>query len=173
MYYGRNSLKQFILGKPQWILDINFRMSLEARDIAKIFLSITGFCATGTIRENRINHEVPVEESAEKERGPYEFAFDKNSEIFLVRRNGNNTVNFVTNFSALKPFFDVKRSVRGHKDKNNVKMRNLINSYNKHMGGVDYHDWLAGLIPLKFVEKVVLATFYTFTGYGYGKRLDN
>ncbi|GFW35426.1 hypothetical protein TNCV_2612251 [Trichonephila clavipes] len=34
---------------------------------------------------------------------------------------------------------------RTNKDKVNEKLPNLINSYNKHMGYVDPHDWLAGI----------------------------
>ncbi|GFS99265.1 uncharacterized protein TNCV_1600931 [Trichonephila clavipes] len=32
-------------------------------------------------------------------------------------------------------------------------MPNLINSYNKRMGDVDHHDWLAGLYSIKFRGK--------------------
>ncbi|XP_035227192.1 piggyBac transposable element-derived protein 3-like [Stegodyphus dumicola] len=102
-----------------------------------------GFRATVTIRENRINHEFPLEESKsmrKKERGTSDFTFDEKSEIFLVRWNDNSTVTVATNFSTSEPFFDLKRRVRGHKDKINVKIPSLINSYNKHMGGVDHHD---------------------------------
>ncbi|GFY50964.1 piggyBac transposable element-derived protein 3 [Trichonephila inaurata madagascariensis] len=43
------------------------------------------FRATGTIRESRINHEYPLEESMrKKESGSSDIAFDQNSEIFLV-----------------------------------------------------------------------------------------
>ncbi|GFU04209.1 uncharacterized protein TNCV_863381 [Trichonephila clavipes] len=41
-----------------------------------------------------------------------------------------------------------KRRVRGRKDKINVKMPKLINSYNKHIGGVDHHYWLTGLYSI-------------------------
>ncbi|KFM62613.1 PiggyBac transposable element-derived protein 3, partial [Stegodyphus mimosarum] len=63
-----------------------------------------GFRATGTIRENRINHECPLEESKsmrKKERGTSDFAFD---EIFLVRWNDNSTVTVATYFSTLESF---------------------------------------------------------------------
>ncbi|XP_035228558.1 piggyBac transposable element-derived protein 2-like [Stegodyphus dumicola] len=115
-----------------------------------------GFRATVTIRENRINHEFPLEESMsmrKKKRGTSDFAFDEKSEIFLVRWNDNSTVKVATNFSTFEPFFDLKRRVRGQKDKVNVKMANLINSYNKHMGGVDNHDWLAGRYSIKIRGK--------------------
>ncbi|XP_035205191.1 piggyBac transposable element-derived protein 3-like [Stegodyphus dumicola] len=119
-------------------------------------LAEQSFRATVTIRENRINHEFPLEESKsmrKKERGTSDFAVDEKSEIFLVRWNENSTVTVATNFSTLQPFFDLKRRVRGHKDKVNVKMPNLINSYNKRMGGVDHHDWLAELYSIKIRGK--------------------
>ncbi|XP_035222613.1 piggyBac transposable element-derived protein 3-like [Stegodyphus dumicola] len=84
-----------------------------------------GFRATVTIRENRINHEFPLEESKsmrKKERGTSDFAFDEEFEIFLVRWNDNSTVTVATNFSTLEPLFDLKRRVRGYKDKVNMKM---------------------------------------------------
>ncbi|GFT07997.1 DDE_Tnp_1_7 domain-containing protein [Trichonephila clavipes] len=87
----------------------------------------------------------------------YDFAYDVNSEIFLEQWNDNSIVTVVTNFSTLEPFFDVKRRV---KDKIKEKTPNLINSYNKHMGGVDHHNWLAELHSLKTCEKkVVMASF--------------
>ncbi|GFS99267.1 hypothetical protein TNCV_1600941 [Trichonephila clavipes] len=46
------------------------------------YRSSKGFRATGTIRENRINHEFPLEESKsmqKKERGTSNFAFNENS----------------------------------------------------------------------------------------------
>ncbi|GFU25705.1 hypothetical protein TNCV_3146481 [Trichonephila clavipes] len=70
-------------------------------------------------------------------------------------------------------FSDVKRRVRGHKDKIIVKIPNLINSYNKHIDGGNHHDWLAGLYSIKIVGKSGTGHFYIFTGYGYSKRLDN
>ncbi|GFQ87383.1 hypothetical protein TNCT_645841 [Trichonephila clavata] len=49
-----------------------------------------------------------------------------------------------------------------------VKMPNLLNSYNKHIVGGDHFDWFwLDIIPVKFVGKVALVSFYTFTGYGY------
>ncbi|GFU86286.1 hypothetical protein TNCV_369421 [Trichonephila clavipes] len=44
-----------------------------------------------------------------KERGMADFAFDENSEIFLVRWKDNSTVPIASNFSILESFFDVKR----------------------------------------------------------------
>ncbi|GFY19214.1 hypothetical protein TNCV_4225781 [Trichonephila clavipes] len=80
-----------------------------------------------------------------KGRATSDFAFDKNSEIFLVQRNDNSTDTVAKNSSTLDSVFEVKRRVRGHKDKINVKMANLINFYNKSMGDMDHHDWLVGL----------------------------
>ncbi|GFU16896.1 piggyBac transposable element-derived protein 3 [Trichonephila clavipes] len=70
-------------------------------------LSEQGFRSTGIIRENRIiyNHEFPFQESKsmkKNERGKSDFAFDENSEIFLVRWIDNNFVTVDTNFSTLE-----------------------------------------------------------------------
>ncbi|GFW97181.1 hypothetical protein TNCV_631861 [Trichonephila clavipes] len=84
-----------------------------------------------------------------KEGGTYNFAFDENAEIFLVRWNDNSAVTVAINVNILESFFGVKRRIRGKKHKVNERVSNLINSYNKHMGSVDHHDGLAGLHSIK------------------------
>ncbi|GFU61076.1 piggyBac transposable element-derived protein 3 [Trichonephila clavipes] len=80
-------------------------------DLLKSLVEL-GFPAIGTIRENRIYHECPIEESnskRKKERYPSDFAFGENSDIFLVQWNDNSTVTVTTNLSSLEPFFNVER----------------------------------------------------------------
>ncbi|GFW58568.1 piggyBac transposable element-derived protein 3 [Trichonephila clavipes] len=94
-----------------------------------------GFRATGTSGLSNFMRKldkprVSVQESKsmwKKGRFTSNFAFDENSEIFLVRRNDNSTDTVPTNSSTLDSVFDVKRQIRGHKDKFNVKMTNFIN----------------------------------------------
>ncbi|GFS49148.1 hypothetical protein TNCV_2410121 [Trichonephila clavipes] len=81
-----------------------------------------------------------------KERGMSDFVYlTKTLKFLMVRWNGNSALAVAIHFSILETFFDMQRRVRGQKQKVNMKMLNLINSYSKHMGGVDDHDWLAGL----------------------------
>ncbi|GFR07077.1 hypothetical protein TNCT_102041 [Trichonephila clavata] len=77
-----------------------------------------------------------------KERGPTDIVFD--DKMFFVRGNDNSNVTLATHLSTLEPFLDGERRVRGHKDKTNVKVPNLKNSYNKHREFLDNHDWFTG-----------------------------
>ncbi|GFS57048.1 hypothetical protein TNCV_4238331 [Trichonephila clavipes] len=92
-----------------------------------------------------------------KERGKSDFAFDKNSEIYLVRWNNNSVA---INLSTLEPIFDVKRRLRGYKDKVNLKIPILKNSYNKHMVDVDHQDWLAKLYSIKIRGKMLYCPLF-------------
>lgn len=74
-------------------------------------------------------------------------------------------------FQHLESFFDEERGVKGDTDKVNVKMLNLIQSYNKNMW-INMTGWLY-YTPLRFVEKVVLSTFHVYDGHGCGKCMDN
>lgn len=64
------------------------------------------------------------------------------------------------NFSTFELFFDVNRRVKGRKDKVNVKMLYLINSYSKYI----WFEWFntpscLHYTPLRFVEEVVFDTY--------------
>ncbi|XP_028658906.1 piggyBac transposable element-derived protein 2-like [Erpetoichthys calabaricus] len=192
-YYGRNSLKQFIKGKPirfgykYWAIcssegycytfslycgkettatdvPLGSRVVLNAvqhiadpSSYALYFdnfftnmdllsqLADRGFRATATIRENRINRTCPMKSSKEmkkSDRGASEYVYDRTSEVLLVRWHDNNIVTVATNHDSIELLHDVKRRVKGQKEKSTVKMPNLIYNYNVYMGGVDHHDWL-------------------------------
>lgn len=57
------------------------------------------------------------------------------------------------NLNTLQPFFDVKRGIKGCKDKVNEKMPNSIKFYNKNMGTVEPHDWLAVMYDINISGK--------------------
>ncbi|CAL1547059.1 unnamed protein product, partial [Lymnaea stagnalis] len=104
----------------------------------------TGFQATATIRENRINRTCPTKSSKEMKKsdhGASEYVYERTSEALLVRWHDNNIVTVAINHDSLLPLHSVKRCVKDQKDKSTVKMPNLISNYNGYMGGVDHHDW--------------------------------
>nr|CAH7734201.1 unnamed protein product [Callosobruchus chinensis] len=101
-----------------------------------------GFYATGTIRENRtriISLEA-VKSIKKKDRGSYDFSFDAENEILLVRWNDNSVVTLATNNCKIEPLVAAKRYDRKEKKIISIPQPKLFAEYNKHKGGVDLHD---------------------------------
>lgn len=196
-YYGRNSLKQFIRGKPVrfgyklWALcgvsgycynfDLycgkstseqeNSDLLLGSKVVLQMLKNIEeptshsvyfdnlftghdllvhlrelGFQASGTIRENRLR-KCPLKSTKDmmkENRGSYDYRFDTNEEILIVKWHDNKCVTVGTNFDTVQPLSRVQRWLRDSKTKGYVPQPNVINNYNKYMGGVDHHDWLVG-----------------------------
>lgn len=69
-----------------------------------------GFRATDTIRDNRTKKcsVMPVKEMKKKGRAEYDFRFDKNNEITIVRWKDNNVVTMATNYDFVHPLGKVK-----------------------------------------------------------------
>lgn len=101
-----------------------------------------GYCATGTVCENRIK-KCPLVSSKEikkKDRASFDYRFDKNNELLLVRWKDNSVCTMATNFDDLEPMGTVKRWCTVKKEKTDVKIPLLFQNYNKGMGGVDELD---------------------------------
>ena len=195
-YYGHNSLKQFMRGKPirfgykLWALCgvsgycYNFDLycgkssvdegnddlllgtkvvlkMLEAVKVSNahsvffdnfftgydllVHLRNLGYQATGTIRENRLSKCPlrPAKIMKKEKRGSYDYMFDTNEEILLVRWSDNKCVCVGTNYDTIEPVKKVNRWLSDVKIKGDVPQPNVLNNYNAYMGGVDHHDWLA------------------------------
>lgn len=101
-----------------------------------------GFFATGTIRENRTSNKTLESTNClkKKSRGSYDFTFDKQNEVLLVRWNDNSVVTVATNNGSIEPIVAAKRYNRKEKKKVAITQPNVIAEYNQHMGGVDLHD---------------------------------
>ncbi len=56
----------------------------------------------------------------------------------------NKCVTVGTNYDTVEPIRKVQRWQRDIRSKGNVPQPNVLHGYNKNMGGVDKHDWLAG-----------------------------
>lgn len=75
-------------------------------------------------------------------RGSYDFRFDTNNEVLLVKWNDNKCVCLVTNFDLVEPLATVPRWNAKEKAREQIPQPRVINNYNQYMGGVDHHDWL-------------------------------
>jgi DNA excision repair protein ERCC-6 len=100
------------------------------------------FHATGTVREPRlIASELENSKSFQKrERGAYDFRFDKRNQVLAVKWNDNSVVTLATNFQAVEPVLKANRFSRADRKVVSVTQPNLIASYNANMGGVDLLD---------------------------------
>lgn len=107
-----------------------------------VHLQKQGFFATGTVRANRIQ-KCPVEPNksiAKKTRGTYDARYDYTNDISLVRWNDNAVVTVMSNFESVEPIVYVPRYNRKERKDVQVPQPNMIQKYNKYMGGVDLHD---------------------------------
>lgn len=101
-----------------------------------------GYRATGTIRDNRTK-KCPltnVKEMMKKPRAEFDYRFDKNNEILLVRWKDNSICTMATNHDSYEPAGFVKRWCSQKKQKTNMQIPYMFQNYNKGMGGVDEMD---------------------------------
>ncbi|KAF2893238.1 hypothetical protein ILUMI_12929 [Ignelater luminosus] len=111
-----------------------------------IHLKSIGFRATGTMRENRTD-KCPLlnsKELSKKNHGRFDFRFDKNGEVLILKWNDNKCVTMGTNFDTIELLGKATRWSKSSQQKLSVPQLNIIKTYNKHMRGVDHHDWLVG-----------------------------
>lgn len=97
------------------------------------------FCATGTVRNNRIGGAT-LHEGKQLKRGETDFVFDTTNKILLCRWSDNKDVTLCTNFDQIEPMITVKRWKKEAKKYENRRQPLLIGNYNVGMGGVDLHD---------------------------------
>ena len=107
-----------------------------------IKLRQSGYYATGTVREPRlISNELENSKSMQKkERGAYDYRFDRKNETLAVKWNDNSVVTLATNFQSVEPLLTAKRFARSERKVVSVVQPYLIAAYNNNMGGVDLLD---------------------------------
>ena len=101
-----------------------------------------GVFATATIRENRTNN-CPLESvksMSKKNRGVHDVQFDESTNISVVRWNDNSIVTMISTHYGAEPLKSAKRFNKKQKKMENVPQPSVIYRYNRHMGGVDFHD---------------------------------
>jgi hypothetical protein len=102
----------------------------------------SGFRATGTLRENR-SKKCPLlstKEMKKKDRGYFEYVFDKTNSILITRWKDNNVVTMASNYDSVAPLSKVKRWSSATKEKLEVPQPRVFSNYNSYMGGVDLLD---------------------------------
>ena len=75
-------------------------------------------------------------------RGTFDYIFDTNNEILIVRWLDNKCVTMGTNYDTVEPLNQVLRWKKQEKVRGTVDQPHVLSSYNASMGGVDKHDWL-------------------------------
>ena len=103
-----------------------------------------GFRAIGTICDNRTNRcSLKTPKQVEKmTRGSYDHRFEVNDEGLIVRWRDNKAVGIASNFDTILLEVLVQRWSNESKSCIPIVQPDVIQMYNKYMGGVDHHDWL-------------------------------
>ena len=120
-----------------------------------VYLRSRGIYSLGTIRANRIhNCKLPTDIELKKHVRGYSTEFcgsAMNVDISLTVWKDNKAVRLASTYAGIKPFLNettekstVSRFVRSEKKFVDIDCPNVINEYNKHMGGVDHMDSLIG-----------------------------
>ncbi|GBN31562.1 hypothetical protein AVEN_100074-1 [Araneus ventricosus] len=99
-----------------------------------------GFCATGTVRDNRMAKcpLISLKSLDKTEKGTSDALFDKANKIAAARWNDNRVVSLLTNFEVTKVHSEVQRRVKG--GRKDVDVPFCVTSYNKYKNGVDLFD---------------------------------
>lgn len=107
-----------------------------------IKLKESGFRATGTIRDNRTKKcpLTSVKDMKKSDRAHFDYRFDTNNEVLLVRWKDNSVCTIGTNFDTVEPVGKVKRWCSQSRQKVDVNIPHLFQTYNTCMGGVDVMD---------------------------------
>ena len=70
----------------------------------------------------------------------YDHRFEVNDEVLIVRWKDNKAVGIASNFDTILPEVLVQRWSSESKSRIPAAQAYVIQTYNKHMGGVDHHD---------------------------------
>lgn len=102
-------------------------------------LSERFFFATGTVRANRCGGAV-LKTGKELPKRSTDYLFDNQNKVLVVRWSDNKEVTLLSNHQTIEPMMFTNRYCKEQKKKVSVEVANVIQQYNKHMGGVDLHD---------------------------------
>ena len=75
-------------------------------------------------------------------RGSYDHRFEVNDKVLIIRWKDNKAVGIASNFDTILPevWFSPGPMKANHASP--IVQPYVIQTYNKHMGGIDHHDWL-------------------------------
>ena len=118
-------------------------------------LTKLGYRITCTLRSNRIE-KCPIsteEEFAQKKRGYYESFTSDDKTCIVVGWKDSKRVLLGSNHIGIEPKTILKRWDKEKQCRVDVPAPQIINNYNKFMGGVDSMDMLIALHPIPFKSK--------------------
>lgn len=107
------------------------------------FLKFSGYSAIGTIRENRIPKNCPLQSKgsfSKKDRGYYETVIERNDGLLYCRWMDNAVVTMISSSCGSHPVGTVKRFSQKMKRNVAIPRPQVIAKYNTYMGGTDQMD---------------------------------
>ena len=78
-------------------------------------------------------------------RSAMDYRCDSNSGIMAVKWVDNSVVNLASNFVGVEPIGKLEKLCRKKKVRKNIQCRQIVQQYNKSMGGVNLADMLLSL----------------------------
>lgn len=116
-------------------------------------LSTLGYCATGTVRDNRLE-DCPLKNGQKKmskeKRGVH--AFSCTEKVTVVQWKDNRVVTAASNFESCE-IKNTSRYCRYSKSKISVPQPKIFGNYNKGMGGVDKLDGLVAVYRTRMRQR--------------------
>lgn len=107
------------------------------------YLKSKGFDATGTIRENRIPKNCPLEKKSTlktQTRGSSKAIIDRQNGVIVIKWIDNNVVNVASTTYGVQPQSVVRRFSQKEKKILQVPRPHAVGKYNSAMGGTDLMD---------------------------------
>lgn len=84
------------------------------------------FCATGTVRKNRIEGAI-LKTGKNSKKGYNDYAYDSKNMIPVRRWQDNSEVTMCTNYDQIEPMNTVKRWIKEKKDTKMMLLLSLVN----------------------------------------------
>lgn len=110
-------------------------------------LKAKGFVATGTVRSNRLGKCDLHSDSKlkEKGRGSYDYRVEAKHDVVVVKWYDNKSVQLLSTNYGIEPIASCRRWSSKDKTFLEIPQPNIVQQYNRFMGGVDLSDMLCEL----------------------------
>lgn len=97
-----------------------------------------------------------------EDRASYDYIFDKQNEVLLVRWKDNSVFTMATNYDTIEPLGMVKRWCPVQREKAYVSIPRLFQTYNKNMGSISFYR-----VAIHGKKWWWVLFSYTYARYGY------